>query len=220
MSELVLYNYYRSSTSYRVRIALKLKNIPYEYKAIHLLNNGGEQHLKEYRNINPIGGVPAIQHQGHTVAQSRAIIEYIDALHPEPPLIPKDVYKRALASQICDNINCEIHPLTNLRVMLFLENKFGATPDQKQNWIHHWNKECLLACEKLLQNISGPYCLGNQVSIADLFLIPHLYTANRYGVDLRPYPTLMRINEECLKLEPFQAAHPAVQPDTPPEMKL
>jgi len=219
MSDFTLYNYYRSSTSYRVRIALNFKKIPYDYKAVHLLNNGGEQHSPEYRKINPIGGVPALVHQGKVISQSRAIIEYLDMIHPEPKLLPSSAYEKALVNQLCDNINCEIHPLQNLRVMKSLEQKFAATPAQKDEWIQFWNREGLSACEKILQTTAGRYCLGDQLTMADLFVVPHLFSANRFKVDLSPYPYLLRINEECLKLEEFQLAHPHRQPDTPAELR-
>ena len=219
MSDLVLYNYFRSSTSYRVRIALNLKGLSYTYKPVHLLNNGGEQHSPEYRKINPLGGVPSLVHQGKIISQSRAIIEYLDQINPEPALLPKDAYQRAEMNQLCDNINCEIHPLSNLRVMQMLEKKFLATSEQKEEWIRHWNNEGLSASEKILQKTAGIFCIGDQITMADLFLIPHLFSAKRLQVDLSPYPIMQKINENCLKLNAFQVAHPHRQVDTPADLK-
>jgi maleylacetoacetate isomerase/maleylpyruvate isomerase len=220
MSDFVLYNYYRSSTSYRARIALYWKGLSFEYKPVHLLNNGGEQHSPEYRKINPMGGIPALIHQGKVLAQSRILIDYLDDIHPLPPLYPKDAFARGQVRQICDMINCEIHPLTNLRVTQLLEKKFHASAEDKEAWTHHWNKEGLSAVEKLLLTTAGKYSYGDQVTAADLFVVPHIFSAKRFNVDLSPYPTLLRINEECLKLKQFQDAHPHRQPDTPPDLKI
>jgi len=166
-----------------------------------------------------MGGVPTLVHQGVAIAQSRAILEYLEEIHPTPALMPQSALARAQVKQICDNINCEIHPLQNLRVMQLLENKFSATAMQKQEWIQHWNHEGLKACESLLTKTAGQFSFGEELTLADVFLVPHIFSANRFKVDLSPFPTIVRINEACLKLRAFQLAHPFGQMDTPPELK-
>jgi maleylacetoacetate isomerase/maleylpyruvate isomerase len=217
MSDIILYSYFRSSTSYRVRVALNLKGLSYTYMPVNLLKQ--EQQSATYKNLNPSGGVPSIIHNGHTLSQSRAIIEYLDEVFPQHPFFPTNAYNKAKIRQICDTINCEIHPLGNLRVMSYLEKNFAATPEIKEQWIQHWNQQGLEAVEKILHGTAGKYCFGDEISAADIFLIPHLFSANRFKVDLSPYSTILRVNEECLKLKPFQDAHPHKQPDTPAELR-
>jgi maleylacetoacetate isomerase len=219
MSDFVLYNYFRSSTSYRARIALHWKGIAFEYKPVHLLNNGGEQHSPEFRKINPMGGVPALVHKGQVLSQSRAIIDYLDEVHPTPPLYPQDPFLRARVRQICDSINCEIHPLTNLRVTQYLEKNFKLNAGDKEAWAQHWNQLGLTAVEKLLQSTAGKYSVGDQITAADCFVVPHVFSAKRLNVDLSPYPALLRVNEGCLKLKAFEDSHPHRQLDTPPELR-
>lgn len=220
MSDFVLYNYFRSSTSYRVRIALNLKNIKYEYKPVHLLKNGGEQHTVEYRAVNPMGGVPTLVYKGKVISQSRAILEYLEEIAPNPSLLPFDSFEKAKVRQICDNINCEMHPLQNLRVMQYLEKNFGASDEQKKQWIAKWSHEGFAAVEKILSQAAGRYSFGDKLSLADLFLIPQVFSALRFSVDLSAYPVISRINEECLKIEAFHQAHPYRQIDTPEDLKV
>jgi maleylacetoacetate isomerase len=220
MSDFVLYNYFRSSTSYRVRIALNLKNIKFEYKPIHLLKNGGEQHSTEYLAINPMGGVPTLVHKGKVISQSRVILEYLEEVSSKPSLLPNEAYEKAKVRQICDNINCEMHPLQNLRVMQYLEKNFQASEIQKNQWIAHWSKQGFTAIETLLSETAGTYCFGNTLTLADLFLIPQVFSAIRFNVDLAPYPIIRRVNEKCLNEEAFQGAHPYRQVDTPEELKI
>jgi maleylacetoacetate isomerase/maleylpyruvate isomerase len=219
-SDFVLYNYFRSSTSYRVRIALNLKNIIFQYKPIHLLNNGGEQHSAEYRAINPMGGVPSLVHNGKVLSQSRAILEYLDEVLPSPALLPSGAYEKAKVRQICDNINCEMHPLMNLRVTQYLEKNFAMTEQQKNQWMQNWSSQGFLAIEKILFQTAGKYSYGDQITLADIFLIPQIFSALRFNIDLGPYPIIRKINEECLKLAAFQKAHPYRQVDTPEELKM
>lgn len=215
MSDYVLYNYFRSSTSYRARIALNLKGIPYEYKAVHLLNNGGEQHMPEYRKLNPQGEVPSLEHKGKVIAQSVAVIEYLEDVQPEPRLFPQDPYMKAKVRQFCENINSFMHPLSNLKVMQRLEKECGFDQEKKNAWINHWYQQGFQALENMLKESAKDYCFGNEITAADVFLVPTIFTAKRFKVDMTNFPLCNRINERCLKLEAFKNAHPYRQPDTP-----
>lgn len=219
MSDLALYSYFRSSTAYRARIALNLKGLNYDYRAIHLLNNGGEQNGIDYRRLNPIGGVPTLIHKGQILSQSMAIIEYLDEVFPLPALFPKTPFERARMKQFCENINCDIHPLTNLKVMQYLEHELGAGSEAREKWIKNWISKGLEACEKLLEKTASKYAFGDTVSAADIFIIPQIFSAQRFKVPLDAYPLIQRINENCLKLEAFIKAHPTNQPDTPADLK-
>lgn len=215
MSDLALYSYFRSSTSYRARIALNLKGLSYDYRAVHLLNNGGEQNGIDYRKLNPIGGVPTLIHKGQIISQSMAIIEYLDEVFPQNPLFPKTPYERARMKQFCENINCDIHPLTNLKVMQYLEHQLNVASEAREKWIHNWISKGLEATEKLLEKTAAKYAFGNQVTAADVFLIPQVFSAHRFKVSLASYPLVQRVDENCAKLEAFTKAHPQNQPDTP-----
>lgn len=218
MSRLVLYNYFRSSTSYRVRIALHLKELPFEYAPINLLK--GEQHSVEYRAINPLGGVPTLVHDKNVIPESFAIIEYLEELFPAHPLLPKNAYTKARVRQFCEVINSFMHPMGNLKTLQYLEKNHGYTLDQKENWVQHWALQGLEVLEKTLQDFAGTYCFGDEVTMADIFLIPQILTCQRFKVDLTGFPTLRRVNENCLKIEAFQKAHPFRQIDTPAEFKI
>ena len=215
MSKFILYNYFRSSTSYRARIALNLKGIAYEYKAVHLLNGGGEQHSAEYRRLNPQGEVPTLVHNGKAIAQSFAIIEYLEDVHKLPALFPEDPYLKAKVRQFCENINSFIHPLSNLKVLQKLEKDLKYTTEQKNEWVQHWYRQGFSALEEMLMEFSGTYCFGDQVTAADIMLIPCIFTAKRFQVNLDAYPLCLKINDNCLKLDAFKKAHPSRQPDTP-----
>ena len=220
MSDLILYNYFRSSTSYRARIALNIKGLDFEYKQIHLLNNGGEQNTPEYRKLNPMGGVPSLIHSGKLVAQSRAIIEYLNDSFPEPPLFPKNLHQTAIVKQICDTINCDIHPLQNLRVMRYLENKLGLNEEQRLEWINEWVGKGFTALETLVKKSAEEYCFGSKVTTADLFLIPAMFSADRFKIDLEQFPTLYRIFKTCNQLPAFKKSHPYRQVDTPDDLRI
>lgn len=220
MSQLKLYNYFRSSTSYRVRIALHLKKLEFDYKPIHLLNNGGEQHSAEYRALNPVGGVPTLVHGDKVISQSFAIIEYLDEAFPQTyQLLPQDPYLKAKVRQVCENINADIHPLQNLKLMQYLEKKHGYTQDQKDEWAQKWIQEGWAATEKILTATAKIYSFGEQVTAADLFIVPQIFSSLRFKVDMSKYPLLSKINDNCLKLEAFQKSHPSKQIDTPPEAR-
>lgn len=220
MAELKLFNYFRSSTSYRVRIALELKKLPYDYSPVHLLNNGGEQNSENYRRLNPIGGVPTLVHDGRAISQSLAIAEYLDEAFPgTAPLLPQDPFLRAKVRQFCEIINADIHPLQNLKVMQYLEKQGHFTPEQKATWLNSWIVKGLTAAEKTLEPFAGRFCFGDTPTLADAFLIPQLFSASRFHIDISHFQLLARINANCLELEAFTKAHPHRQPDTPEELR-
>jgi maleylacetoacetate isomerase len=228
MEKFILYNYFRSSTSYRVRIALNLKSIPFDYKPIHLLNNGGEQHSETYKKINPSRGVPTLVHEipnqpSRTIAQSMAIIEYIDEIRPEPiSLFPKSVYEKAIVRQMCECINADMHNFSNLKVLQYIEAEFKnlttaeKAAELKDKWLQNWMKRGFESFEQLLSQHSGKFSFGDQISAIDTFLVSHHFTAVRFNVDLSSYPNLNRINKTCIEIEAFKKAHPSQQIDTPP----
>ena len=220
MSELILYNYFRSSTSYRVRIALNYKKLKYQYNAVHLLNNGGEQHNSDYKKLNPMSEVPTLIHNGATLGQSMAIIEYLDEVFPNPRLFPQDPQKRAQVRQFCENFNSFMHPVCNLKILQYLESKHGYGQPEKEGWIAHWSKKGFEANENFLQKTHGKYCFGDEVTAADLFLIPQVFSAQRFKVDLTDYPLIRKINDNCLALDFFKDAHPYRQVDTPKEEQV
>lgn len=221
MENLNLYNYFRSSTSYRARIALELKHLKYTYTPVHLVNNGGEQNSVEYRNLNPIGGVPTLIHDGKTISQSFAIIEYLDEVFPaDPSFFSKDSYVKAKIKQACEVINADIHPLQNLKVTNYLERDLKLSAEQKNQWLSKWITEGLAAFEKTISPYAKQYCFGDQISAADIFLIPQLFTATRFNIDFSQFKLLSKINENCLALEAFKKAHPYRQPDTPEELLI
>lgn len=211
----ILHNYFRSSSSYRVRIALNLKKLPYEYAAIHLNRNGGEQLQPEFKSLNPQGLVPVLNDEGFSVSQSLAILEYLDEKYPQAPLLPKAIEDRAYVRQLALAVACEIHPLNNLRVLKFLTGTMGHTEVGKNRWIHHWIGLGLLALEMELERSTkrGQFCFGDEPTMADCCLIPQLFNAQRFGVDLDFYPTLRAIDTACQALPAFQRADPANQPD-------
>ena len=220
MSDLKLYNFFRSSTSYRVRIALEIKNLPFEYVPVHLLNNGGEQNQPAYRNINPMGGVPTLQHKDFLLAQSGAIIEYLDEAFPQTQkLFPKDLLRKSKVREFCQIINADIHSYGNLRTLQYLEKNFNAGDDIKNKWINDWFTVGLRACEKHLSITAGKYCFGDILTAADCFLIPLIFTSNRFKVDLSEFKNINRVNENCLALAEFKKAHPFKQIDTPAELR-
>lgn len=217
MDSLVLYNYFRSSTSYRVRIALHLKGLNYEYRPVALLK--GEQRSAEYLQLNPLGGVPTLIHRGQVIPESLAIMEYLDEEFSQAPLMPETPYLRARVRQACEIINAFMHPMGNLKTLGYLEKKHGFDLAQKEEWMGVWLPQGLEALEILLREFSGDYSFGNEITLADLCLIPQLFTCARFKIDISKYPTLVKINNNCLKLEAFQKAHPFVQIDTPEEFR-
>ena len=211
----MLFNYFRSSSSYRVRIALNLKGLPYRYVPVHLNRDGGEQFRSGFKAINPQGLVPVLSDHGVNISQSLAILEYLDEKYPDTPLMPAAIEDRAYVRQLALSIACEIHPLSNLRVLKFITGSMGLTEDVKMNWIRHWTEMGLSALEEALSRSGkiGRFCFGDTPTIADCCLVPQLFNAQRFGIDLRSYPTLATIDGECLKLQEFQNAHPSRQAD-------
>ena len=213
--EFALYGYFRSSAAYRVRIALSLKGIEPELRFIHLLKDGGRQHTPEYQSLNPQGLIPALAHDGHVITQSLAIIEYLDEIVPEPPLLPRDAAGRARARSIAYAVACDIHPVNNLRVNNYLRDNLGAEAQTLADWQKHWISLGFSALEIMLarDDETGKFCHGNAPTIADICLIPQIANARRVHVDLTAYPTLLRIEETALATVAFAAARPEVQPD-------
>jgi maleylpyruvate isomerase len=211
-----LFTYFRSSAAYRVRIALNLKGLPYEAAPIHLLRNGGEQLASDYRAVNPAGLVPALQDEGATLTQSLAIIEYLDETQPQVPLLPADALGRARVRALSMAIACDIHPIANLRVLKYLTGTLGVSEEAKNEWFRHWVKEGLAALETQLARDpqTGRFCHGDTPTLADCCLVPQVFNAQRFNIDMVAYPTIMRINAVCCELPAFAAAHPSQQPDS------
>ena len=210
-----LFDYFRSSAAYRVRIALKLKGIePDERTFVHL--RMGNQRAQDYLALNPQGLVPAIAlDDGAVLTQSLAIIEYLDETHREPPLLPHDPVGRARVRAIALSIACEIHPLNNLRVLNYLIGTLGVSREQKDGWYRYWIDVGFEALEKTLSRdrATGRFCHGDTPTVADVCLIPQMANARRFEIDLSPYPTLIRIESACNALPAFAEAAPARQPD-------
>ncbi len=212
---LTLYGYFRSSAAYRVRIALHLKGLACEQRFVHLVRDGGEQHLPDYRQINPQELVPTLMVDGQPLSQSIAICEYLEEVHPQPPLLPADPLARAYVRGIMSAIACDIHPLNNLRVLTYLTDPAGLSDAAKQDWYRHWVEIGLAALEALIarHDSTGKCCHGDDPTLADVFLIPQLFNARRFQIPLDAYPRLYAIESHCNSLPAFQAAHPSVQPD-------
>ncbi|UTW05895.1 maleylacetoacetate isomerase [Pseudomonas benzenivorans] len=209
-----LYSFFNSSTSYRVRIALALKGLDYDYHGVNL--RGGEQYSADHRERSPIGGVPVlISEDGAELTQSLAIIDYLDGRYPQPRLIPLEPPTRARVLEIACLIAVDIHPINNLRVLNYLKREFDSSPEQQSAWYGHWVAEGLGAVEQLLQRQGqvGPYCLGDTPTLADCCLVPQVANAQRMGCDLQAYPRVMAVYQHCLAQPAFQAAAPANQPD-------
>lgn len=213
---LTLYGYWRSSASYRVRIALNLKALDYVQKPVHLVRDGGEQHASAYRELNPQRLVPVLSDGRRVIRQSIAIIEYLDEAYPEThALLPSGPRERAQVRELALLVACDVHPLSNLRVMHYLEQQFAAGEESRVAWMRHWMAEGFSAFEEILNTnlATGRYCYGDEPTMADLCLVPQMYNARRFGLDLEPYPLLQRIEGNCLQLAGFQAARPENQPD-------
>jgi maleylacetoacetate isomerase len=210
-----LYSYFRSSAAYRVRIALNLKGLPYETVPVHLTRGGGEQHAPGYRKLNPQALVPVLEDGGRVFTQSLAIIEYLDEVHPQAPLLPKEPAARARVRALALAVACDLHPLNNTRVLSYLTGPMGLGEDAKLTWYRHWIAEGLGALEATLagDRATGRFCHGDAPGLADCCLVPQLANAYRFKCDVSPYPTLLRIEKNCQALEAFQRAAPAQQPD-------
>ena len=210
-----LYSAARSSASFRVRIALNLKELPYEYVAVDLVH--GEQFTEAFRGLNPAELVPVLEHDGAALTQSLAIIEYLDEKYPQPPLLPHEPAARAYVRAVALAIACEIHPLNNLRVLRYLTKDLGLAEEARNAWYRHWVEEGLAQIETQLkaQGRCGRYVLGDAVTIADVLLVPQIFNAQRFDCRLDHVPTVMRIFDACMRLPAFVDAQPSRQPDMP-----
>jgi maleylpyruvate isomerase len=210
-----LYSYFRSSAAYRVRIALNLKGLDYEYAAVHLLRDGGEQLKPEYRALNPDGIVPTLIDGDDVLTQSIAIIEYLEETHPEPPLLPRNPLDRAFVRAVALSVACEIHPVDNLRVLKYLKHEVKVPDEAKDAWYRHWVETGFAALEKRLaaDKRVGSLTFGDTPTIADLCIVPQVFNARRFGIDLSPFPTIERIANHANELDAFRRAAPDVQPD-------
>jgi maleylacetoacetate isomerase len=206
MSRPILYEYWRSSAAFRVRIALHLKGVDYESRQIDLRE--GAQNSAGYRAINPFGLVPMLEIDGHRLTQSLAIINYLDLRYPSRPLIPAVAAERAHVVSMSLSIACDIHPLNNMRVLKYLKNELGHSQDEVDGWYRHWISEGLPAVEVQAKGLSGAFMFGDGPTVADICLVPQLYNARRFDVPLDDYPTLLRAEENANKLDAFAAAHP------------
>ena len=208
-----LYGYWRSSASYRARIALNYKQLDYNYIPVHLIKEGGQQHKQSYRQLNPNGLVPTLVDGTVILHQSLAIIEYLEETHPQPSLLPGNAQKRGAIRALALDIASELQPLINLRVQQYLVRELGADDAAKQAWLQHWFKQSFTAFERNLEEVSGKYCVGDEFSLADVCLVPQVYSAERFGIALDDYPLLQGIYQRLLELPWVAAAHPNKQLD-------
>ena len=208
-----LFGFFRSSAAFRVRIALNLKGLAYEDAFIHLRR--GDQRGADFLAVNPQGLVPALEIDGNTLIQSQAIVEYLDETHPEPPLLPSDFAGRARVRALAAVVACDIHPINNLRVLRYLSRELGHDQGAIETWYNHWIAAGFGAFERLLTTDprTGRLCHGDRPGLADIVLVPQVVNAERYRLDLTPYPTVVRIHDACMQLDAFAAAHPRNQPD-------
>ena len=215
--QLHLYSYWRSSAAYRVRIGLNLKGLAYETLPVHLVRDGGEQHSEAYRKLNPQELVPVFKHGDRVLRQSLAILEYLDETWPEPALLPATSRDRQRARAIAYAIACDIHPLNNLRVLQYFDRTWNVPQPERDEWVRHWVVDGLSAVETVLNDhpSTGEFCEGDIAGLADCCLIPQVYNARRFGVDIGQFPTIARIDATCMALPAFQAAKPENQPDAP-----
>jgi maleylacetoacetate isomerase len=206
-----LYNYFRSSASYRVRIALALKGLDYEYKPVHLAKN--EQFTESYAAVSAARLVPLLRDGEHTLTQSLAIIEYLEETHAEPPLLPVDAAGRARVRALALDIACEIHPLNNLRVLRYLTRDLKLGEDDKNRWYRHWVETGLEAVERQLVAQPATFCHGDKPGMADCVLVPQIFNARRFECRLDHVPQIMRVFDACMKLDAFERTRPENCPD-------
>ena len=216
MSEaLTLYSYWRSSAAYRVRIGLNLKGLDYRIEPVHLVRDGGQQRTESYRALNPQQLVPTLLHGSRRITQSLAILEYIDECWPKPSLLPVDARGRARVRALSQLVASDIHPLNNLRVLQYLKRELGAEQPAVDDWARHWMREGFAAMQAMLSESTetGAFCHGESPTMADCCLIPQIYNARRFRLDLSPYPEITRIEANALALPAFDRARPENQPD-------
>ena len=206
MSRPLLHDYFRSSASYRVRIALQLKGVEHDSVSVDL--RAGDQRADEYKARNPQGFVPMLEVDGHKLTQSLAIIAYLDATRPEPPLLPADPADQAHVHAMALLVACDIHPLNNLRVLNYLKNELGQDEPARNGWYRHWIAEGFAALEALAAPRAGRFLFGDAPTVADVCLVPQMYNARRFDVPLDDFPLLMRVDAEANKLDACAAAHP------------
>ena len=210
-----LHNYFRSSASFRVRIALALKGLPYEYLPVHLAK--GEQFQAAFTELNGDALVPLLEADGRRLTQSMAIMEYLDETHPTPALLPADAAGRARVRALSQSIACEIHPINNLRILKYLSGTLNVDEDTKNTWYHHWVDVGLLAFEKQLAlQPHHRFCHGDTPTMADCVLVPQIFNAQRFKVDLSGFPLTMAVFHACMALPAFQQAQPSACPDFEP----
>ncbi len=215
--QLKLYGYWRSSSAWRVRIALLYKNLPHQQQAVHLAKEGGQQqHSEAYRAINPMAEVPTLEIVGdgpvRRLTQSLAIIRYLEALAPAPALVPAEPFAAARAWQLAEVVNAGIQPLQNAAILLRVKEQLGG---DEQAWARHFISRGLTALETVAADTAGAFLVGESATVADVCLVPQLYNARRFGVDLGAYPTLTRVEQRCQQLPAFLDSHPDRQPDAP-----
>lgn len=208
-----LYSYWRSSSSYRVRIALELKGMAYELMPVHLVRDGGQQRQAAYAAMNPQGYVPLLVDGDLRVSQSLAIIDYLESAQPEPALIPVHQPERSRVLAFAQTVACDIQPLQNLSVLQHLTDALGHPDEMRVQWSAHWIRRGLAALEQMLDPAAGDYCMGEAPTLADVVLVPQMYNAERFGIALDEFPGLARVTRHCRSLPAFQRAHPNAQPD-------
>jgi maleylpyruvate isomerase len=210
-----LFGYFRSSASYRVRIAMNLKGLSYEAIPVHLTHGGGEQYQTKFKQVNPQSLVPFLISPDGAFGQSLAIIEYLEERYPSVPLLPSGLGERAYVRQLAGMIACDVHPLNNLRVLQYLTKEFSVSEQAKLGWISHWVSLGFAAFEETVKRspYRGHFCFGNSPTLADCCLVPQLFNARRFNVDLSPYPILLKIEAQAQDLEAFAHAAPRRQPD-------
>lgn len=215
MSMLRLHGYWRSSAAYRVRIALNLKGVAYA-QVTHDLRTGAQREAA-FKALAPQGLVPAVEHEGLVLTQSPAILEWIEEQWPQPALLPSDAQGRAIVRSMAALIGCDIHPLNNLRVLQALKGDLGADQAAVDHWIARWIRDGFAALETLVARHGRGFAFGDRPGLADCYLVPQLYSAERFGIDLSAFPALVAVGEKARALAPFAAAHPSIQPDADPQ---
>lgn len=219
-----LYSYFRSSCSYRVRIALYYKNLPFEYVPVHLVQDGGQQYKDAYLARNPLAEVPTLEvldengQVSATIGQSVAILEYLEECFPAKPMMPKDPVARAKVRQVVEGVNSGIQPIQNLRIMRALQQRYALSPDEPKAWSRHWIEHGFRGLEGVVADTAGAYAVGDHITLADALIVPQCYNARRFGINMDAFPTIQRVAAAAEALPAFQKAEPHVQPDTPPEL--
>ena len=214
---MIHYTYWRSTAAYRVRIALNLKGAAHDSAYVHLSRGGGEHRQAAYRAKNPQGLVPALEVEGAVFGQSLAILEYLEETHPEPPLLPKDPVERGQVRALAGLIACDMHPVNNLRIQIYLRRELGCSRDQVLAWYRHWIAEGFSGIEPGLARTAGRCCFGDAITMADVCLIPQVFNARRFDCDLSPYPNIAAIDARLSAHPAFRAAEPLAQQDAEPD---